>query len=163
MWEAVAVAKAAMETGVAQEPVDLILYREQLERRLGKAHEVARMMVHKAQSQPKQVVFPEGENEKVLRACHSLIEENIALPILLGEARIIRKNIAELGLHLEGIQPGVLAAAGGCSDHSCLASARGVRPARLSPTGCLDRETGSCTAGTSGRSTPRASASTAPA
>lgn len=104
LWEAVAVAQAAMESGVAQEPVDLSLYREQLERRLGKAHEVARMMVHKAQSQPRQVVFPEGENEKILRACHTLVEEKIAVPILLGNAAIIRKNIAELGLFLNGVQ-----------------------------------------------------------
>ena len=60
LWEAVAVARAAIESGVAQEPLDLGLYRDQLERRLGKAHEVARMMVHKAQAQPKSVVFPEG-------------------------------------------------------------------------------------------------------
>ena len=57
LWEAVAVAKAAMETGVAQLPLDLDLYREQLERRLGKAHEVARMMVHKAKAQPKLLCF----------------------------------------------------------------------------------------------------------
>jgi malate dehydrogenase (oxaloacetate-decarboxylating)(NADP+) len=104
LWEAVAVAKAAMESGVAQEPVDLDLYREQLERRLGKAHEVARMMVHKAQAQPKTVVFPEGDHEKILRACHALIEENIAVPILLGEAGAIRRNIAELGLELNGVR-----------------------------------------------------------
>jgi malate dehydrogenase (oxaloacetate-decarboxylating)(NADP+) len=104
LWEAAAVAKAAMESGVAQEPVDLDLYREQLERRLGKAHEVARMMVHKAQSQPKNVVFPEGDHEKILRACHTLVEENIAIPILLGNAHAIRKNIAELGLDLHGVR-----------------------------------------------------------
>jgi malate dehydrogenase (oxaloacetate-decarboxylating)(NADP+) len=104
LWEAVAVAKAAMESGVAQEPVDLELYREQLERRLGKAHEVARMMVHKAQTSPKSVVFPEGDHEKILRACHTLVEENIAVPILLGNAAIIRRNIAQLGLALVGVQ-----------------------------------------------------------
>ena len=104
LWEAAAVAKAAMESGVAQEPVDLDLYREQLERRLGKAHEVARMMVHKAQSQPKNVVFPEGDHEKILRACHNLVEENIAIPILLGNAHAIRNNIAELGLDLHGVR-----------------------------------------------------------
>ena len=85
VWEASAVAEAAMRTGVAQEPVDLAAYREQLESRLGKAHEVARTMIHKAQAHPKQVVFPEGENEKILRACHSLVEEKIAKPILLGD------------------------------------------------------------------------------
>ncbi len=102
LWEAVAVARAAMESGVAQEPVDLDTYREQLVRRLGKAHEIARMMVHKAQSHPKQVVFPEGDNEKILRACHTLVEENIAIPILLGNARLIERKINELGLDLKG-------------------------------------------------------------
>jgi len=104
LWEAVAVAKAAMETGVAQEPINLELYREQLERRLGKSHEVARMMIHKAQSHPKNVVFPEGENEKVLRACHTLLEENIALPILLGNHSVIRKKTIELDLELENVR-----------------------------------------------------------
>src|SRR4029077_17527810 len=102
LWEAVAVARAAMESGVAQEPVDLDTYRKQLERRLGKAHEIARMMVHKAKSHPKQVVFPEGDNEKILRACHTLVEENIAIPILLGNARLIERKINELGVDLKG-------------------------------------------------------------
>jgi len=100
LWEAVAVAKAAMESGVAQEPVNLLVYREQLERRLGKAHEIARMMVQKAQAQPKQVVFPEGDNEKILRACHTLLEEKIAIPILLGNPDAIGKKIAEFNLDL---------------------------------------------------------------
>jgi malate dehydrogenase (oxaloacetate-decarboxylating)(NADP+) len=104
LWEAVAVARAAIESGVAQEPLDLNVYREQLERRLGKAHEVARMMVHKAKAQPKTVVFPEGDNEKILRACHTLIEEHIALPILLGDPSTIRRNVAELGLNLNGVR-----------------------------------------------------------
>ena len=104
LWEAVAVAKAAMESGVAQEPVNLEIYREQLERRLGKAHEIARMMVHKAQSHPKQVVFPEGDNDRILRACHTLVEENIAVPILLGNAHVIQGKISELGLDLKGVR-----------------------------------------------------------
>jgi len=100
LWVAVAVAKAAMESGVAQEPVNLLVYREQLEGRLGKAHEIARMMVHKAQAQPKQVVFPEGDNEKILRACHTLLEEKIAIPILLGNDGAIRKKTSEFNLDL---------------------------------------------------------------
>jgi malate dehydrogenase (oxaloacetate-decarboxylating)(NADP+) len=104
LWEAVAVAKAAMDTGVAQEPVDLVAYREQLERRLGKAHEISRMMIHKACRNPKSVVFPEGDNEKILRACHTLVEENIAVPILLGNAATIQKKTAELGLDLQGVR-----------------------------------------------------------
>src|SRR4029077_862876 len=102
LWETVAVARAAVESGVAQEPVDLDTYREQLERRLRKAHEIARMMVHKAQSHPKHVVFPQGDNEKILRACHTLVEENIAIPILLGNARLIERKINELALDLKG-------------------------------------------------------------
>jgi malate dehydrogenase (oxaloacetate-decarboxylating)(NADP+) len=104
VWEASAVAEAAMRTGVAQEPVDLATYREQLERRLGKAHEVSRSMIHKAQAHPKQVVFPEGENEKILRAGHSLAEEKIARPILLGDLATIHARAKELGLNLEGIK-----------------------------------------------------------
>jgi len=104
LWEAVAVAKAAMETGVAQEPVNLENYREQLERRLGRAHEVARMMVHKAQAQPRNVVFPEGDHEKILRACHTLVEDNIAVPILLGNAGTIQRKTADLGFDFRGVR-----------------------------------------------------------
>jgi malate dehydrogenase (oxaloacetate-decarboxylating)(NADP+) len=104
LWEAVAVARAAMDSGVAQEPVDLGAYREQLEKRLGKAHEIARMMVHKAQTSPKTVVFPEGDHERILRACHTLVEENIAVPILLGNREAIHKKIPELGLDLRGVR-----------------------------------------------------------
>jgi malate dehydrogenase (oxaloacetate-decarboxylating)(NADP+) len=104
MWEASAVAEAAMRTGVAQEPVDLTTYREQLERRLGKAHEVSRTMINKARTSPKQVVFPEGENEKILRACHALVEEEIAKPILLGNAEAIRARAQDLGVNVETMQ-----------------------------------------------------------
>jgi len=104
VWEASAVADAAMRTGVAQEPVDLATYREQLERRLGKAHEVSRIMIHKAQAHPKSVVFPEGDNEKILRACHTLVEEKIAKPILLGDLATVQARAKELDLNLEGIK-----------------------------------------------------------
>jgi malate dehydrogenase (oxaloacetate-decarboxylating)(NADP+) len=104
VWEASAVAEAAMRTGVAQEPVNLEVYRDDLERRLGKAHEISRMMIHKAQSKPKHVVFPEGESERILRACHCLLDEKIAAPILLGDASNIRAKAAELGLDLGDAQ-----------------------------------------------------------
>jgi len=104
VWESSAVAQAAMETGVAQEPVNIDEYREQLERRLGKAHEISRMMVLKAQAKPKQVVFPEGDNEKILRACHTILEEKIARPILIGNPGTIHAKAAELGLNLKDVQ-----------------------------------------------------------
>jgi malate dehydrogenase (oxaloacetate-decarboxylating)(NADP+) len=102
VWEATAVARAAMETGVAQEPVNLEEYRERLERLLGKAHELMRMVIHKAQASPKRVVFPEGENDKILRAAHILVDEKIAQPILLGNAETIRMRAANLGIPLDG-------------------------------------------------------------
>src|ERR1019366_9522081 len=52
---------------------------------------------------PKRVVFPEGSHQKILRACRDLIEEKIAVPILLGHADEIRRKAAELGLQLNGI------------------------------------------------------------
>ena len=93
-----------METGVAQAPIDIDEYREQLERRLGKAHEVMRVMIHKAQRQPKRVVFPEGEEPKILRACQILMDEKIARPILLGDEARIRAAMEELHLHLDGLR-----------------------------------------------------------
>ncbi len=103
VWEAAAVAKAAMDTGVARNPVDIVEYREQLEKRLGKAHELMRMMIRKAQSNPKRVVFPEGNHQKILRACHVLLEEKIAIPVLLGRSNEIQRTAAEMGLDLSGV------------------------------------------------------------
>ena len=104
VWEASAVARAAMESGVAQEPVDIAEYRDQLEKRMGKAREIIRMIIHKAQEQPKRVVFPEGDNEKILRACHLLVEEKIAKPLLLGNEEIIRAKATEAGVDLDGAE-----------------------------------------------------------
>ena len=103
VWEAAAVAQAAMDTGVAQNPVDIVEYRDQLEKRQGKSHELMRVMVHKAQRNPKRVVFPEGSHQKILRACHILFEEKIATPVLLGRIDEIRRTAAELGVCLDGI------------------------------------------------------------
>ncbi|MGA3261604.1 MAG: NADP-dependent malic enzyme [Bryobacteraceae bacterium] len=104
IWEASAVAQAAMETGVARRPVDLGQYREELERRLGRANEVMRAMIHKARKQPKRIVFAEGEQPKILRACQILLDEKIAYPILLGNPQKIQALTAELRLNLTGAQ-----------------------------------------------------------
>jgi len=74
VWEAAAVAEAAIRTGVAGIDLDIGEYREQLERRLGRAREVMRVMINKAQEKPKRIVFPEGEEEKILRASQILID-----------------------------------------------------------------------------------------
>jgi malate dehydrogenase (oxaloacetate-decarboxylating)(NADP+) len=98
-WVAPAVAKAAMETGVAQIQVDLEEYREALERRLGKSQEIMRMIIHKAQRAPKRIVFPEGDQDKILRAAQILVDERVARPILLGNEEVIRRRAEELHLH----------------------------------------------------------------
>jgi len=103
VWEASAVAKAAMETGVARNPVNINEYREQLENRLGKAHGLMRAMIHKAKANPKRVVFPEGNHQKILRACHVLVEENIASPVLLGHKTEIERTANELGVPLNAM------------------------------------------------------------
>jgi malate dehydrogenase (oxaloacetate-decarboxylating)(NADP+) len=104
VWEASAVAKAAMETGVASEPVNLEEYRERLERLLGKAHERMRLIIQKAKNKPRRVLFPEGEHEKILRAAHILLEEKIGQPMLIGDTEVIRAKAADLGVPLEKIQ-----------------------------------------------------------
>jgi malate dehydrogenase (oxaloacetate-decarboxylating)(NADP+) len=103
IWETCAVAQAAMDTGVAQQPIDISEYREALERRLGRAYEVMRGMITKAQKHPKRIVFTEGEEGKILRACQILLDEKIAQPILIGREDVIRAKIEELHLHLNGV------------------------------------------------------------
>jgi malate dehydrogenase (oxaloacetate-decarboxylating)(NADP+) len=104
LWEAPAVAKAAMDTGVARIKFDLDEYKDKLEAMLGKSREVMRTVIHKAQAKPKRVVFPEGDHDKVLRASQIIIDEKIAKPILLGNKKEIEDRISELRLDLPGIE-----------------------------------------------------------
>lgn len=96
-----AVAKAAMETGVARKHIDLNAYRDELEKRLGKSQEVMRMIIHKAQRSPRRVAFPEGTQDKILRAAQILIDEAIAHPILIGNRERILSRAHQLHLHIE--------------------------------------------------------------
>ena len=98
--ESAAVAKAAMDSGVAREQIDLDNYRDELERRLSKVHGIMRIMIHKAQQRPKRIVFPEGEESKILRAAQILVDEKIAVPILLGREDVIRERMEDLHLTL---------------------------------------------------------------
>ncbi len=104
--EAPAVAKAAVKTGVALQPIaDWDEYVATLERRImGKSREVMRVVRQKAmRSKARRIVFPEGTEEKVLRACQQLLDDKIAEPILLGDAGRIRAEIGRFGLDLGGI------------------------------------------------------------
>jgi malate dehydrogenase (oxaloacetate-decarboxylating)(NADP+) len=98
IWEASAVAEAAMESGVAQVTVDLDEYREELSRRLGRTYEVMQTVRQRAKVSPKRIVFAEGEHERILRASYRLMEEKIALPVLLGRPAVIESKLNELGL-----------------------------------------------------------------
>jgi malate dehydrogenase (oxaloacetate-decarboxylating)(NADP+) len=96
-----AIARAAMATGVARQPIaDMAKYIDQLESTQGRSKEIMRMIINKAKSDPRKIVFPEGENEKILRAAQTLIEEGIAQPILIGNTQIIRAKLAELNIEL---------------------------------------------------------------
>lgn len=105
LWEAPAVAKAALESGVARQVItDLDDYRDRLEARFGREKEVMRFVIHRAQEQPRRIVFPEGSEEKILRASQIIVDEQIAVPILLGNETSIREKIDLLDLELDGIQ-----------------------------------------------------------
>ena len=103
LWVAPAVAKAAMETGVARLPVDLDDYREQLESRLGKSREMMRIVFNKARANPRAWCWPRATHEKMIRAAHQLVEEGLAMPVLLGDEAAIRARAAELDLDLDGV------------------------------------------------------------
>jgi malate dehydrogenase (oxaloacetate-decarboxylating)(NADP+) len=103
VWEATAVARAAIETGVARNPLDIAEYRESLEGRLGLTREAMRTIMHRARKCPKTIVFPEGPHPKILRAAAELVEEKIAEPILLGNEGLVRGRAAELGISLDGV------------------------------------------------------------
>ncbi|MDD2852870.1 MAG: NADP-dependent malic enzyme, partial [Desulfuromonadaceae bacterium] len=97
-----AIAQAAMETGVARQPiVDMAKYIEHLESTQGKSKEIMRMIINKAKSDPKSVAFPEGDNEKIIRAAKELVEEGIAKPILIGDRMKIEQKMADLHIELD--------------------------------------------------------------
>ena len=104
IWEASAVAQAAVEEGVAAvKPEDFSIdeYREELEARLGLSYSIMRHVINQVRGKGKRIVFPEGDNEKVLRAAAQLVEQKICYPILLGPVKRIESMIEELGLHFE--------------------------------------------------------------
>lgn len=95
-WEALAVAKAAVESGVARKPItDWDAYRNSLESLLGKSYEIMRSVINKAKSLKKRLVFPEGEEVQILRATQILLDEEIAKPILIGHPETIKSIAAE--------------------------------------------------------------------
>jgi malate dehydrogenase (oxaloacetate-decarboxylating)(NADP+) len=94
LWVAPAVAWAAVASGVAREFIDLEGYRDKLELRLGRARGIMRGIINRAQRAPKRIVFPEGEEPKIIRAASIMVDDGIAHPILLGDRERV-EQIAE--------------------------------------------------------------------
>lgn len=101
-WVAPAVAKAAMDSGIAQAPIeDIEAYKEELKIRLGLDNKLIKNITEKAKRYPKRVVFAEADNYKILKAAQIAKDEGIAHPILLGKRVRIEKMIEEFALELD--------------------------------------------------------------
>ena len=100
-----AVAKAAMESGVARKVInDWEAYKDELKTRLGMDDALMRAVTNKAKSDPKRIVFAEADNYKILKAAQIVKEEGVAIPILLGNKERIRELILENELELDGVE-----------------------------------------------------------
>jgi malate dehydrogenase (oxaloacetate-decarboxylating)(NADP+) len=94
-----AVARAAMESGVARVPIaDFAAYQRRLETLISRRLELMRGILDRAKRSPRRVVFPEGENEQILRAAKILVDEGIAHPILLARREVIADRLKALDL-----------------------------------------------------------------
>jgi malate dehydrogenase (oxaloacetate-decarboxylating)(NADP+) len=100
-----AVAKAAMDSGIATRPIaDLVAYKEKLSQFVFRTGLIMKPIFDRAREDRKRVAYAEGEEEVVLRAVQNVVDEGLARPILIGRASIIEKRIERIGLRLK---PGV--------------------------------------------------------
>jgi malate dehydrogenase (oxaloacetate-decarboxylating)(NADP+) len=97
-----AVARAAMESGVATRPiVDFDAYHDRLSQFVYRSGFVMKPIFERARANPQRIVFADGEDERVLRAAQTLIDEELCRPILVGRRETIRKRLEKLGLRIE--------------------------------------------------------------
>lgn len=97
-----AVAKAAMDSGVAARPIaDFESYRRELERNVFRSGNLMRPVFESARKRPRRVAYAEGEDERTLRAVQSAVDEGIAEPILVGRRAVIEAKVAALGLRMK--------------------------------------------------------------
>ncbi len=97
-----AVAKAAMESGVAQDPIeDLEAYRSQLERFVFRSGQLMRPVFENARKTSTRVIYTEGEDERILRAVQTVLDEKIAQPVLLGRRDVIAARVKSMGLRMK--------------------------------------------------------------
>ena len=97
-----AVAKAAMDSGVATRPIaDLDAYRESLSRFVFRSGMLMRPVFDRARAAPKRLVYAEGEDERVLRAVQGVVDDGLAKPILVGRPEVVASRIERLGLRIK--------------------------------------------------------------
>ena len=104
LWVAPAVAWAAVASGVAREFCEVEEYRQQLEARLGRARGLMRGIINRAIKTPKRIVFPEGDEPKVMRAAAILVDDSIAIPVLLGSREKLSSIAKDANIDLDGIE-----------------------------------------------------------
>ncbi len=96
-----AVAKAAMDSGIATRPLaDLNAYKEKLQQFIFRTGLLMKPIFERARAEPKRVAFAEGEEETVLRAVQTIVDEGLAKPILIGRPAVIERRVQKLGLRL---------------------------------------------------------------
>ena len=101
IWEASAVAEAAVKSGVARAPIhDICAYRDRLEASLSRSATFMRSLRSRARGAKKRVIFSDGEHPTIIRAVPILLEEGFAKPVLVGGVEKIRRRAAELGVDL---------------------------------------------------------------
>ncbi len=99
-----AVAKAAMESGVAQNPIkDWEAYKEELLERMGSEDKITRLLINRAKQNPKRIVYAEADHLDVLKAAQQVYDEKIAIPILLGRRDVILELMTEIEFEGEDI------------------------------------------------------------
>ena len=97
-----AVAKAAMDSGVATRPIeDFAAYRQKLSEFVYNSAFLMKPIFAQAKTDPKRIAYAEGEDERVLRAVQIAVDEDLAKPILVGRTAVIEANIKKLGLRLQ--------------------------------------------------------------
>jgi len=101
---AVAVAKAAMETGAARRTIDLDHYRHTLEGEVYKSSMIMRRIFEVARQSNRRIVFAEGEDDRVLRAAQAMVEDGVDTPILVGRPDVISQRLERAGLSIKAAQ-----------------------------------------------------------
>ena len=97
-----AVARAAMASGVARRPIrDFALYQRELERFVFRSGQLMRPVFEAAKQSPQRIVYGDGEDERVLRAAQTLVDDGIARPILIGRRAVIERKIGDMGLRID--------------------------------------------------------------